>query len=193
MKVSKLIQLRLIKHIALFHSNPWKRISNIPNGSFISMCFARAPTMESASGTCSSPNKPNLAEEMRKSYTIAYQQFHLSFLISSCSPYQFKSLSMNKMARIANISFFIFKLSKSLEHYHSTASSWLLSFSSLLNTASLRTWCSAGDLIPTSLHMSSFCLKTKKGHEGLTSVHTPSQSKFWEQTTPLRSVKIQNF
>lgn len=56
------------------------------------MCFARAPTMESAAGTGSSPNKPNLAEKMRKSYIIAYQQFDLSFLTSSCSAYHFNSL-----------------------------------------------------------------------------------------------------
>lgn len=96
MKVGKLIELRLKKDIASFHSNSWKIISHIPKGSFISMCFARAPTMESAVGTSSSPNKPNLAEKMRKSYIIAYQQFHLSFLISSCLAYQFNSLSMNQ-------------------------------------------------------------------------------------------------
>lgn len=52
--------------------------------------------MESAAGTGSSPSKPNLAEEMRKSYIIAYQQFHLIFLIASCSAYQFNSVNMNQ-------------------------------------------------------------------------------------------------
>lgn len=78
MKANKLIQLRLITAIDLFHSKPRKRISHIPKGSFFSMCFARAPTMESAAGTGSSPNKPSLAEEMRQASIIAYQQLSLS-------------------------------------------------------------------------------------------------------------------
>lgn len=109
MKVNKLIQLRPIRDINLFHSKPWKRISHIPKGSFLSMCFARAPTMESAAGTGSSPNKPSLAEEMRQTLITANQQLSLSFVISSFFSYQFNSLNTDQNGQNCKTFFYTFK------------------------------------------------------------------------------------
>lgn len=84
------------------------------------MCFARAPTMESAVGTGSSPSNPSLPEEVKQTDAIAYQFMSLfcNFQVA-----QNINLTVSTWTKTGRTFYLKNKNNESTETYHSTASS----------------------------------------------------------------------